>query len=88
MLGLEDYDILGPICFLVQGDKILLKEFLQSYGFPLDTFSTEELKFLKRKLMALILLHRYSNLDIIIRIEGWKNKVKTLEDLENLVLPL
>lgn len=81
MLGLPEYDLLGPGAFLIQGDKALLKTFLTAYG-----YTKEELtQHLSRQLTALMLLHQYSNLNIQVRIEGWKNKVKTIQDLENLV---
>lgn len=81
MLGLSQYDLLGPGAFLIQGDKILLKEFLISYGYlPQELTSA-----LSHQLTVLMLLHRYSNLNIQVRIENWKSKVKNLHDLENLV---
>ncbi len=88
MLGLADYDVLGPICFLIQGDTTLLRELLKSYGMTLDSYSSEELGMLKRKLTALILLHRYSFLNVQIRIPNWKEKVNSLNDLEDLILCL
>lgn len=81
MLGLPEYDLLGPGAFLIQGDKILLREFLSSYG-----YSAEEMtKVLCHKLTALMLLHRYSRLNVQIRIKDWDNKVKSLNELEELV---
>jgi len=81
MLGLPEYDLLGPGAFLIQGDKILLREFLYSYG-----YSPEEMtNTLSHKLTALMLLHRYSRLNVQIRIDNWENKVKSLDDLEKLV---
>jgi hygromycin-B 7''-O-kinase len=81
MLGLPEYDLLGPGAFLIQGDKILLREFLSSYG-----YSSEEMtNALSHKLTALMLLHRYSRLNVQIRIENWENKVKSLSELEKLV---
>lgn len=81
MLGLPEYDLLGPGAFLIQGDKILLREFLSSYGYS----SKEMTNALRHKLTALMLLHRYSRLNAQIRIENWENKVRSLEDLEKLV---
>lgn len=81
MLGLPEYDLLGPGAFLIQGDKHLLKEFLQSYGYLHDQVTS----MLSHQLMALCLLHRYSNFNVQIRIKDWKNKVHSLEDLEKLV---
>jgi len=81
MLGLPEYDLLGPGAFLIQGDKILLREFLSSYGYSPEDMTNA----LSHKLTALMLLHRYSRLNIQIRIEGWEKKVKSLDDLESLV---
>lgn len=81
MLGLPEYDLLGPGAFLIQGDKILLREFLSAYG-----YSSEQMtKALSHKLTALMLLHRYSRLSVQIRIDNWESKVKNLDDLEKLV---
>lgn len=80
MLGLPEYDLLGPGAFLIQGDKELLREFLISYG-----YSSEELtENLSLQFMGLMLLHQYSNLNIQVRIDGWQN-TKTLKELERLV---
>ena len=81
MLGKPEYDLLGPGAFLIQGDKALLKEFLLSYGYLPENLTAS----LSHQLTALMLLHRYSNLDVQIRIEDWKNKVNSIDDLENLV---
>lgn len=81
MLGLPEYDLLGPGTFLAQGDKMLLKTFLIAYGYT----KAELTKYLSQQLTALMLLHQYSNLNVQIRIEGWKSKVKTIQDLEDLV---
>jgi hygromycin-B 7''-O-kinase len=81
MLGLPEYDLLGPGAFLIQGNKELLRTFLLAYGFSVETLN----KKLSHQLTALMLLHRYSNLNVQIRILNWREKVKSLEDLENLV---
>jgi hygromycin-B 7''-O-kinase len=81
MLGAPEYDLLGPGAFLIQGDKKLLKSFLMACGYTNEKLTQN----LSRKLTALMLLHQYSNLNIQVRIEGWKNKVKTIADLEDLV---
>jgi hygromycin-B 7''-O-kinase len=81
MLGMPEYDLLGPGAFLIQGDKQLLKEFLIAYGYTTETMTPA----LSRCLTALMLLHRYSNLNIQIRIANWQSKVSTLNELEQLV---
>jgi hygromycin-B 7''-O-kinase len=81
MLGLPQYDLLGPGAFLIQGDKKLLREFLVSYGYSLEELTATS----GRQLNILMLLHRYSNLNVQVSIENWKDKVKNLNDLEELV---
>lgn len=81
MLGLADYDLLGPGAFLIQGDKELLRTFLMAYGYSPDILTEN----LGHKLMGLMLLHQYSNLNIQIRIDNWQDEVKSLKDLEKLM---
>lgn len=80
MLGLPEYDLLGPGAFLIQGDKQLLREFLLSYGYSYDELTEN----LSQQLTGLMLLHQYSNLNIQVRIEGWQS-IKNMRDLEQLV---
>ena len=80
MLGLPEYDLLGPGAFLIQGDKQLLREFLFSYGYSSDELTES----LSQQLTGLMLLHQYSNLNIQVRIEGWQS-IKNMRDLEQLV---
>ena len=81
MLGLPQYDLLGPGVFLIQGDKILLREFLISYGYLPEELTPA----LSHQLTTLMLLHRYSNLRLQIRIDNWENKVRGIKELEDLV---
>jgi len=81
MLGLPEYDLLGPGAFLIQGDKSLLKAFLAAYGYLPDAMTET----LSHQLTALMLLHKYSNLNIQIRVPNWKNNVSSMVDLQSLV---
>ncbi|SPX60504.1 hypothetical protein [Legionella feeleii] len=81
MLGLPEYDLLGPGAFLIQGDKQLLRTFLTAYGY----LPHELTKTLSHQLTALMLLHQYSNLNIQVRIPNWEDKARSLQELENLV---
>lgn len=81
MLGLPEYDLLGPGAFLIQGDKTLLQEFLTAYGYTQEELTSA----LSKQLTLLMLLHRYSNLRIQIRIDNWMSKVASIKELENLV---
>jgi hygromycin-B 7''-O-kinase len=42
---------------------------------------------LRDRLMALLLLHRHSDLDVQVRIEGWRERAKTLDELGAIVWP-
>jgi hygromycin-B 7''-O-kinase len=84
MLGLPEYDLLGPGVFLIQGNKKLLREFLLAYGYTLEKITP----LLSRQLTALMLLPRYSNLNVQIRIKNWKNMVSSINDIEKLVWEL
>ena len=81
MLGLPEYDLLGPGAFLIQGNKKLLREFLLAYGYTPEKITPG----LSRQLTTLMLLHRYSNLKIQIRINNWQNMVSNINDIEKLV---
>ncbi|MCL9684896.1 aminoglycoside phosphotransferase family protein [Legionella maioricensis] len=81
MLGLPQYDLLGPGAFLIQGDKQLLHTFLLAYGYLPQELTNK----LSHQLTALMLLHQYSNLNVQIRIPNWQDRVRSLKDLENLV---
>ncbi len=81
MLGLPEYDLLGPGAFLIQGNKKLLREFLLGFGYTSENMTP----LLSRQLTTLMLLHRYSNLKVQIRIKNWQSKVSSLEDIEKLV---
>lgn len=81
MLGLPEYDLLGPGVFLIQGNKKLLREFLLAYGYTTEKMTP----LLSRQLTALMLLHRYSNLNIQIRINNWQSMVSSIKDIEALV---
>jgi hygromycin-B 7''-O-kinase len=81
MLGLPQYDLLGPGAFLIQGNKQLLRAFLIAYGYLPHELTDK----LSHQLTALMLLHQYSNLSVQVRISNWQDRVKNLKDLENLV---
>lgn len=83
MIGFHEYDFLGPCTFLAAGEKDLLLAFFRGYG-----YSSKDIdRSLIRRLMALLLLHRYSNLDVQINLPNWRN-VDSLASLEALIWPL
>jgi hygromycin-B 7''-O-kinase len=42
---------------------------------------------LGRRLMRLLLLHRYSHLDVQVRIDGWRDRIQTWDELQELLWP-
>ncbi|WP_437710413.1 aminoglycoside 3'-phosphotransferase/choline kinase family protein [Sorangium sp. So ce448] len=82
-LGAPEYDLLGPCLFLSAGNADLQRAFLGACGYaPADLGPA-----LTRKLMALALLHRYSNLRFQLRLEGWESQVSSLPELEQTIWP-
>lgn len=81
MLGHYQYDLLGPGAFLIQGDRELLNAFLIAYGYLPNELNSQ----LSHQLTALMLLHKYSNLEVQVRMDAWKNKISSLKELEQLV---
>lgn len=80
MVGPAVYDVLGPAVFLAGGDPVLLGAFfdaLQLLPWPLP-------EHLRRGLLALLLLHRYSDLDAQIRVDGWR-ELGSLEALADAI---
>lgn len=82
-LGPPEYDLLGPCLFLAAGSEELQRAFLVACGYRITALTPE----LRRKLMALALLHRYSNLGYQLRIEGWESQVSSLSELEQRIWP-
>lgn len=79
--GLSTYDLIGPGVFLCEGDPQMIKSLFDGYGIILD-------KKLVRRLVALQLLHRFSNFKSQVKIPGWQDKVSSFDELEKLLWPL
>ncbi len=76
-LGDPEYDLLGPILFMFNGNKELTTSFLLSYG-----YRKEELNdYLRKKLMTYTLLHRFSNIEYYISRNPEANNCDSFEDL-------
>jgi hygromycin-B 7''-O-kinase len=82
MIGFHEYDFLVPCTFLAGGDRDLLTSFFTGYGYRPEEISGA----LATRLMTMLLLHRYSNLDVQIQIPGWRD-LKSLSSLEALIWP-
>src|ERR1700688_1952175 len=77
----REYDLLGPSRFAAGAMPGASAVSCGSSGVRKRTLM------LPRRLMAHLLLHRFSNLAMQIRIEGWQQKAADFYDLEGLLLP-
>lgn len=81
--GFGDYDLLGPSAFMAAGRPRRVQNLFERYG-----YSRADIDFaLKRRLMALMLLHRASDPVRHICIEGWQEQADDLMQLQELIWP-
>jgi hygromycin-B 7''-O-kinase len=84
MTGRGEYDLLGPSAFMTAGMPRRVRSLFEGFG-----YSAADITFdLKRRLMALMLLHRASDPVRHICIEGWQQKAANLEELQDLLWPI
>jgi len=84
MTGWSEYDLLGPSAFMTAGMPRRVESLFRGFG-----YSRADVNFaLKRRLMALLLLHRFSDLNRHICIEGWQQKAGDLFELQELLWPI
>lgn len=81
LAGWRDYDLLGPSAFMAAGRPGRVRSLLDGFGYAKLDFA------LKRRLMALMLLHRASDLNSHICIEGWQERANDLVELQELIWP-
>ncbi|MHB0771123.1 aminoglycoside phosphotransferase family protein [Bradyrhizobium sp. 5.13L] len=79
LAGWRDYDLLGPSAFMAAGRPGRVRSLLEGFGYTKLDFA------LKRRLMALMLLHRASDLNSHICIEGWQERAADLVELQDLI---
>lgn len=79
--GWRDYDLLGPGAFMAAGRPGRVRSLLEGFGYAKPDFA------LKRRLMALMLLHHASDLNSHICIKGWQERADDLIELQELVWP-
>jgi len=84
MIGFREYDFLGPCLFLAEGNPRLVTGLFDGYGYR----SFREDKHLRTRLMLLAILHRYSNLNFQIRIPNWASRVRSIDELQQLLFPV
>jgi hygromycin-B 7''-O-kinase len=84
MVGFCEYDLLGPGAFLTSGDAQRLENLLVGFGYDALKLTHD----LSQRLMRMLLLHRYSDLNVQVKIDGWKDRVRNLDELEGLLWPV
>jgi len=83
MTGWGEYDLLGPSAFMTAGQPRRVRSLFDGFG-----YARADITFaLKRRLMALMLLHRASDPVRHICIEGWQDKARDLLQLQELLWP-
>ena len=82
--GWGEYDLLGPSAFMTAGMPRRVQSLFSGFG-----YSKADIDFtMKRRLMALMLLHRASDPVSHICIEGWQQKAADLFELQELLWPV
>ena len=84
MTGWGEYDLLGPSTFAAAGMPGRVRSLLGGFGYSTARADAG----LRRRLMTLLLLHRFSNLAVQIRVEEWQQKAANLYELERLLWPI
>ncbi|WOH51325.1 phosphotransferase [Bradyrhizobium sp. sBnM-33] len=84
MTGRGEYDLLGPSAFMTAGMPRRVRSLFEGYGYSAAYITTD----LKRRLMALMLLHRFGNPAKQICIEGWQQRAGSLHELQDLLWPV
>jgi hygromycin-B 7''-O-kinase len=83
MTGWGEYDLLGPSAFMTAGMPRRVRSLFEGFGYS----SADIDPTLKRRLMALLLLHRFSDPVRHICIKGWQRKAADLFELQELLWP-
>jgi hygromycin-B 7''-O-kinase len=84
MTGWGEYDLLGPSAFMAAGKPRRVRSLFEGFGYSAADLDAT----LKRRLMALTMLHRASDPVRHICIEGWQHKVDDLFELQDLAWPV
>jgi len=81
--GFREYDLLGPSVFMAAGRPARVRSLFEGFG-----YSRNDVTFaLKRRLMALMLLHRFSDPIRHMCIERWQEQADDLLQLQELIWP-
>ena len=83
MTGWGEYDLLGPSAFMAGGMPGRVASLFRGFGYADSDINPT----LRRRLMTLLLLHRFSNPKQIL-IDDWQQKATSLGELERLLWPI
>ena len=84
MTGFGEYDLLGPSAFMTAGMTRRVRSLFDGFGYSATDITPD----VKRRLMALMLLHRASDPVRHICIEDWQVKAADLFELQDLLWPV
>jgi len=84
MTGWREYDLLGPGSFMTAGMPGRVRSLFRGFGYTQADITPA----LRRRLMALALLHRASDLNRQVCIDGWQQRAGDLFELERLLWPI
>jgi hygromycin-B 7''-O-kinase len=79
--GFGEYDLLGPSAFMAAGRPGRVRSLLEGYGYCAADIDDR----LKRRLLALMLLHRASDPNRHICIDDWTSRARDLWELQELI---
>jgi hygromycin-B 7''-O-kinase len=82
--GWGEYDLLGPSAFMTAGIPRRVRSLFEGFGYSRADMNSS----LKRRRMALLLLHRASDPVRHICIEGWQERTRDLFELAELLWPV
>jgi hygromycin-B 7''-O-kinase len=83
-MGRGEYDLLGPSAFMTAGMPRRVQRLFAGFGYSDADIGPD----LKRRLMALMLLHHASDPVRHICIEGWQHRAANLHELQDLLWPI
>jgi hygromycin-B 7''-O-kinase len=84
LTGWGEYDLLGPSAFMTAGIPSRVRCLFRGFGYSSEDVTPT----MRRRLITLLLLHRFSDPIRHVCIEGWQQKAGTLSELAELIWPV
>lgn len=83
MTGFRECDLMGPSAFMAAGHPRRMRSLFDGYGYSRADMTFET----KRRLMALLMLHRFSDPIRHLCIENWQDEADDFVQLQELIWP-